>query len=379
MLAGLKRAAAYFKNNKPFTITLLLLIAAVIFLGTEVYQDVQGQVKEQLSVYDNAVKVEFQDKNFEAEVRKVLKKEGGALYDTDLETIGKLVIQNVNIKRVDELKYFTGLRYLEISSAKIVDLSPLTSLDDLTTLILSNNRIEDLSPLSGCEALQKLDVSGNSIMDISPLYGLDKLIELNVSNNSIGEVSEEIRKLENLKILNLSRNRISDNSAFSGMSGLNILYLTTNKISQVQPLSGMDSLTEYSLEGNSIQKIDTLGRLPSLEKLSVGANCLTDIDFAPQYPWLLEFTISQNDIVSLEPLRDNTDLQVLKMQSTKVEDLTPLENLKDFNSIYLDNDFDRGKIRFMKKENGWQFRNGDTLTKQYILDDKYGFSGEDAQ
>ena len=35
------------------------------------------------------------------------------------------------------------------------------------------------------------------------------------------------------------------------------------------------------------------------------------------------------------------------------------------------------KIRFMKKENGeWQFRNGDTLTKQYVLDDIYGFDRE---
>ena len=59
LLAFFKRTAAYFKRNKPFTITLLLLKAAVIFLGVEVYQDVQGKIKEQLSVYDNATKVEF--------------------------------------------------------------------------------------------------------------------------------------------------------------------------------------------------------------------------------------------------------------------------------------------------------------------------------
>ena len=88
----------------------------------------------------------------------------------------------------------------------------------------------------------------------------------------------------------------------------------------------------------------------------------------------MELTISNNDITSLEPLRGNTDLQALRMQATLVTDVTPLAGLEDFHTIYMDEEIDREQIRFMKKESGWQFRNGDTLTKTYVLDDIYGFS-----
>ncbi len=369
-----KRAGAYLSGNKPFAVTLALLIVVATWLGVRIYQDVEGEMRDQLNLYEDATVVEFEDPAFEREVRELLQKETGNLYDADLETISKMVIQNEAIESVDELVYFTGLRYLEISSARISDVSAIGTLDRLQTLILSGNQIKDISPLAGCISLQKLDLSNNLIMDASPLYGLDKLIDLNLSNNSISHVTEEIRNLTNLKLLNFTRNRISDMSVFSNMPGLNTLYLSSNKISQVVPLENMDSLVEYSLEGNSLSTIETLGDMPALEKLSVGSNCLTDLSFAPQYPWLLELTISNNDITSLEPLRGNTDLQALRMQATLVTDVTPLAGLEDFHTIYMDEEIDREQIRFMKKESGWQFRNGDTLTKTYVLDDIYGFS-----
>ena len=47
-----------------------------------------------------------------------------------------------------------------------------------------------------------------------------------------------------------------------------------------------------------------------------------------------------------------------------------LENLHNFNTIYLDNDFDRSQIDFMIGN----FKNGDEKTKQYLLDKQYNLN-----
>ena len=59
-------------------------------------------------------------------------------------------------------------------------------------------------------------------------------------------------------------------------------------------------------------------------------------------------------------------------------DISPLKDLPEFNSIYLDSQFDREKVREVLYRDGeWQFRNGDSMTKQFILDDIYGFDREE--
>ena len=363
----------YMKSNKPFSYTLALLLVSLFFLGVKTYQNVYNVLMNDDVINEDAIKIEFHDKNLEREVRNLLERPKDDIYDVDVEKISILTIQNVPVKDIQDLKYFKGLSKLTISSAKITDVSALKDIPYLKELDLSSNQIADVTPLGQIKTLQRLTLAGNYIRDMSPLYSLKNLTELNLSGNSIIGVTSDITKLTNLKSLNLSRNRITDNSVFSGMPQLNILNLTSNRIMVAKPLTGMDQLYEYSLESNSLTTIGDLGDLPVLEKLSVASNCLTDINFASKYPWLLELTISLNNISSLEPLKNNTELQVLKMQYTDIKDVSILEKLPQFNSIFLDPEFDRSKIRFLQG----RFRNGDLLTKQYLLNEKYGFEETD--
>lgn len=364
-----KQMSGYMKSNKPFSYTLALLLVSLFFLGINTYNNVYNVLMNDDVINEDAVKIEFHDKNLEREVRNLLERPKDDVYDVDVEKISILTIQNVPIKDIQDLKYFKGLSRLSITSAKITDVSALQDIPYLKELDLSNNQIADVTPIGKIQTLQRLTLSGNYIRSMSPLYTLKNLTELNLSGNSIIGVTTDITKLTNLKSLNLSRNRIIDNSVFSGMSQLNILNLTSNRISVAKPITGMSELYEYSLEGNSLATIGDLGDLPVLEKLSVASNCLTEINFASKFPWLLELSISLNNISSLEPLKNNTELQVLKMQYTDIKDVSLLEKLPNFNSIFLDPEFDRSKVRFLQG----RFRNGDLITKQYLLNKKYGF------
>ncbi len=50
------------------------------------------------------------------------------------------------------------------------------------------------------------------------------------------------------------------------------------------------------------------------------------------------------------------------MKGTKITDISVLENLHNFNTIYLDNDFDRSQIDFMIGN----FKNGDEKKQSSI-------------
>ena len=80
--------------------------------------------------------------------------------------------------------------------------------------------------------------------------------------------------------------------------------------------------------------------------------------------------ISYNEYSRLNGIEQCPDLEFLSMKGTKITDISVLENLHNFNTIYLDNDFDRSQIDFMIGN----FKNGDEKTKQYLLDKQYNLN-----
>ena len=54
---------------------------------------------------------------------------------------------------------------LYLGGNKIVDLSPLSGMTNLTWLYLGGNQISDLNPLAGLTNLTTLDLAGNQISD----------------------------------------------------------------------------------------------------------------------------------------------------------------------------------------------------------------------
>ena len=53
------------------------------------------------------------------------------------------------IVNLDGMQYLTGLNYLELTDNYIEDLSPLSTMTNLTSLALDFNNITDISSLAG--------------------------------------------------------------------------------------------------------------------------------------------------------------------------------------------------------------------------------------
>ena len=91
--------------------------------------------------------VELPDSSLEAQVRRTLGKERGALRPDD----------------------FDGLHYFEADRKGIASLEGIAYLHDVELLQLANNAIVNLAPLVGLQHLQKLDLRNNQISDLTPV------------------------------------------------------------------------------------------------------------------------------------------------------------------------------------------------------------------
>ena len=174
--------------------------------------------------------VQFTDENLKDAIYSYLKKEPDEpVYNTDVESIQQLNLNDMGITSLDGLEYFSSLQILE----------------------LKNNMIDDLTPLQGLTELEVLDLSNNDIYDIYPLSDLTYLNELDVSHNDITVIPSNFKSLDQLNLLDISHNRITRLSPLASMTSIKRLFMNDNMISDIQPLSTLTLQILY-LAGNPI-------------------------------------------------------------------------------------------------------------------------------
>ena len=134
-----------------------------------------------------------------------------------------------------KLRYEIGRTLHEDGNAKITaeDMLELITLDaeyhQFWDSLADHSPISNLAGLEYAENLVVLTLPSNSISDVSPLEGLKKLRELNLRNNyqsylvDIGPLEgivdiSPLEGLNNLRELNLSNNNILDVSPLEGLN-----------------------------------------------------------------------------------------------------------------------------------------------------------------
>ncbi len=114
---------------------------------------------------------------------------------TLLETVkqsktGLLALDNHDTEMVGkELLNMKGFGAKDSWYGKIVDVSPLAGLVNLTGLDLRWNQIVDVAPLAGMIYLKDLGLRNNQIVDVAPLAGLTNLTVLGLDWNPIVDTS----------------------------------------------------------------------------------------------------------------------------------------------------------------------------------------------
>ncbi len=207
-----------------------------------------------------------------------------------------------------------GLVELKCIELGIKDLTGLEYANNLTDLSIRLNQVSDISPLTGCSQLETLDLSKNQyISDLTPLADLVHLKVLDCHVNHISDLSFA-KKLGNLEVLVLRRNRVGDISKLSHLTKLKRLSLEYNTIEDLSPLAGMANLYELIIWGNRIVDISALSSLTAMQELSIGYNQIQDVTALACMKKLSTLSLINNDIKDISPLKSLTTLHYLRLR-----------------------------------------------------------------
>ena len=166
---------------------------------------------------------------------------------------------------------------------EIKDLNTL-ELDEYDQKILNNDIQKLISHLAN---LKELHLLGNSITQLIPDLGnLINLEILNLSNNKLEHLPIEIFTSEHLKIINFSKNLLSD---FQGVSKrlflLDRIDLSNNNLTAIPNVNIFaQNLKILDISSNKLQSVgNPTNRMGNIEELYFGNNLITHIEGATFY------------------------------------------------------------------------------------------------
>jgi len=179
------------------------------------------------------------DPDLEADIRKKLAKEKGAITVADLASVKSL---NLTTKKsLDELDpcvlpKMKGLKHLYLGPGKLRDLRPIANLTLLETLRASINEVEDLKPLEKLVLLDALDLGRTHVRDLAPLANLVNLTDLQLDNTEVSDLAP-LAKCKKLEKLSIKHTNVIDVSSLKELTKLKMLYVEGTAIANLDTLS----------------------------------------------------------------------------------------------------------------------------------------------
>jgi Leucine-rich repeat (LRR) protein len=185
-----------------------------------------------------------------------------------------LVLIHDNITDISALASIYNLRYLDLASNNISDITPLSDLP-LNTLEVRYNHITNIEPLAKMEELQNLTLESNPIKDITPLYKLTNLNRLTILGVQISDFGF-LKNMTQLRNLNLENTGFTDVSILEDHTNLEILFLSNNNISDISSLKNLKMLQHLDISMTRIRDISVLKELPNLRTINMFGVTLED-------------------------------------------------------------------------------------------------------
>jgi len=158
-------------------------------------------------------------------------------YYTTPELNDSIYLHFKGFRKIENLHTFTGLKSLYMENNLISKIEGLEKCTNLICLYLHENCIEKIENLNTLVNLRILNLCGNRIKTIENLHDLVSLENLRISQNLIGKNGladlKNLTEIQNLKILDISKNYIENPDAFQEvfmkMPKLQILYFNGNE------------------------------------------------------------------------------------------------------------------------------------------------------
>ena len=229
----------------------------------------------------------------------------------------------ISTEKVNETQAYINIQVFEFIDSEIdyIPIEIFKRFPDLIVLNASHATLPNLkeNTFESKNELKVLDLSYNKIRQFSSFTGLSMLVVLDLSHNRIKKI-DPLKNMPSLKILNLQNNEIIkiDANVFKNLLNLTKLKLSQNWILQIEEeFTGLGLLEELDLSENRIKKLTetSLTGLKNLKSLNIAENAITELDEKVFNDLVnLQFLyMQQNRLVAVcaELLKNLKDLQVL--------------------------------------------------------------------
>ena len=207
----------------------------------------------------------------DADLEEAVRGQTNFVWPMTVEEAGRvryLDLTDCDIRDIQDLRYFEGLRELKMGKNMISDISALANMPKLEVLNIEMNEVMEITPLANLYGLKKLDLYDNLIEDVSPLSGHTELTMLDLRNNMIQDISS-LRDMTDMEELYLSDNQISDISAIEYMYDLTYFSVKNNPVKDISALAGKNRLDTLVIAGTNVSDIAIVETLPELGYLDI--------------------------------------------------------------------------------------------------------------
>jgi len=213
----------------------------------------------------------------------------------NLPNLKILYCKNNKIKSLDGIEYLPKLEKLNISYNVDIEIDKLKYSRNLKILIMDNLNLydKDIDVISDLTSLEELNCSNNNLLSL-PLRKLTNLKILNVSYNDLRDLND-IGYLSNLIKLNCASNKIP---LLKGIENTKLEFLEAYKNNLTSlDVTNLTSLKYLGITSNHIEYLD-VSKLLHLEHLFISENNLKEIDIRNLFN-LKEFACKDNDNLSI--------------------------------------------------------------------------------
>lgn len=262
----------------------------------KIFRKKENVNKIEKATIENDKIISFGDINLEVYIRKLIKKESGDIYLSDV----------YNIKKLDFLGW------------PLIDIRGIQYMTNLVSLNLYYSRMGNISFLSYLENLKKLNLSwGDSLSEIKSIKNLKKLEELIISYSPRISNFSEIRFIISLKVLDLSENRLNNLDFIKELINLEKCCFSKNNL-EIIDLSYNKKLKDIDISANNIKNINSLEKLIEIEYLDLSVNKIENIRVLKNLKNLKTIDLRGNNI-NYKDLSNKTSLDFLKSINCKIK------------------------------------------------------------
>lgn len=224
-----------------------------------------------------------------------------------------------------------NLQKLEIQAAGLVGFASgsFENIENLKSLDVSTNFLSSMPNVSKATSLEYLSVANNQLRGRvwEEIRDLDKLVLLNLSRNALTNISvTALAQNKRLSFVDLSWNKLNTLPTMSVLNNVKMLNLSNNNINSIdyQPYKLPSNLVQLNLHNNNISSLNVSAfkHLQHLEVLDLSSNQISQIDGYITIPNLWKLNISNNDLIHMPTFQEGNNIQLLSASNNVIHNIT---------------------------------------------------------